>query len=96
MEIIFLPPYSPDFNPIKGRFREVKDFIRKEWYTRDTQGLPFSRFLEWYINLVGVRLESAEGHFAILALRESIRTSTYIGLVRGGIIHYSNAQKYAR
>lgn len=55
--------YWPDLNPIEERFGEVKDFMRKEWYNRDTNGLPFGHFLKWCINLVGAGVESAEGHF---------------------------------
>ena len=25
----FLPPYSPDFNPIEGSYNEAKDFVRE-------------------------------------------------------------------
>ncbi len=27
--LLFLPPYSPDFNPIEHAFSKIKDFLRK-------------------------------------------------------------------
>jgi transposase len=63
VELIFLPPYSPDLNPIEEYFGEVKDYMRKEWYKTETKGLPFASFLKWCINQVGAKQGSAEGHF---------------------------------
>src|SRR3712207_9103487 len=28
-ELIYLPPYSPEFNPIEEAFSKIKDFLRK-------------------------------------------------------------------
>lgn len=58
-----LPPGSPKLSPIEEHFGEVKGFMRKEWYTRDTKGLPFGHFLKWCIGQVGAKRKSAEGHF---------------------------------
>jgi transposase len=30
VELVFLPPYSPDFNPIEESFAELKAWIKKE------------------------------------------------------------------
>jgi transposase len=30
-KLIFLPPYSPDFNPIEQAFSSVKAYIRRHW-----------------------------------------------------------------
>ena len=33
--VLFLPPYSPDFNPIEGMFSQVKALVRAgEWRDR--------------------------------------------------------------
>lgn len=63
VDILFLPPYSPDLNPIEEHFGELKAFLRKEWYNRDTRGLPFAAFPKWCISCVGAKRESVEGHF---------------------------------
>lgn len=31
VKLLHLPPYSPDFNPIKEFFAELKAFIRRNW-----------------------------------------------------------------
>ena len=31
MCIVFLPPYSPDFNPIEEAFSSIKAWIRANW-----------------------------------------------------------------
>jgi transposase len=31
VELLFLPPYSPDLNPIEEHFGEVKSLLRREW-----------------------------------------------------------------
>lgn len=63
VDIIFFSPYSPDLNPIEEHFGEVKCFMRKEWYFRDTKGLPFGRFLNKCVSQVGAKRESTEGNF---------------------------------
>lgn len=64
VKLVYLPPYSPDLNPIEEFFAELKGFIRRSWsyYTEDpSQG--FGSFLEWCIDQVGAIEESARGHF---------------------------------
>jgi transposase len=64
VKLVYLPPYSPDLNPIEEFFAELKHFIRRNWsyYAEDPiQG--FATFLEWCINQVEAREESARGHF---------------------------------
>lgn len=59
-----LPPYSPNKNPIKEFFAELKAFINKHWRVfEDNPTLEFESFLEWYIDEVGARRASAHGHF---------------------------------
>jgi transposase len=64
VKLIYLPPYSPDLNPIEEFFAELKQFIKRRW---DEYGqrpnYRFDEFLEWCIRVVGSRVPSAEGHF---------------------------------
>ena len=64
VKLMYLPPYSPDLNPIEEFFAELKAFIKRSWstYEEDTaQG--FDVFLEWCVDQVGSRTQSARGHF---------------------------------
>lgn len=64
VKLVYLPPYSPDLNPIEEFFAELKAFIRRNWQSYDEnpeQG--FDNFLEWCVDVVGARERSAEGHF---------------------------------
>lgn len=62
--LLYLPPYSPDLNPIQEFFAELKAFIKRQWheYEHDPDQ-DFTMFLEWCIGVVGGRKHSAEGHF---------------------------------
>lgn len=31
MKLVYLPPYSPDLNPIEEFFAELKGFIKRSW-----------------------------------------------------------------
>jgi transposase len=31
VKLVYLPPYSSDFNPIEEFFAELKGFIRRNW-----------------------------------------------------------------
>jgi transposase len=62
--LVYLPPYSPDLNPIEEFFAELKAFIKKQWH--EFEGRPcqdFKVFLEWCISVVGSKERSARGHF---------------------------------
>jgi transposase len=64
-KLIYLPLYSPDLNPIEELFAELKGFIRRNWnyYEKDPER-GFDGFLEWRINVVGAKEESARGFSA--------------------------------
>jgi transposase len=32
VKLLYLPPYSPDLNPIEEFFTELKAFIKKQWH----------------------------------------------------------------
>lgn len=64
VKVLFLPPYSPDLNPIEEFFAELKAFIKRNWSSHtDHSQQGFAAFLEWCVNMVGSRKSSAEGHF---------------------------------
>lgn len=64
VRLIYLPPYSPDLNPIEEFFAELKAFIRRKWtvYKEDPEQ-DFGVFLERCVDTVGARKRSARGHF---------------------------------
>ena len=74
VKLMFLPPYSPDLNPIEEFFAELKSFIKKNWETfENSPEQGFEEFLEWCIDVVGGKKSSAHGHFkhAGLTIEES-------------------------
>lgn len=64
VKLLYLPPYSPDLNPIEEFFSELKAFIKKNWRAfEDAPEQGFDAFLEWCVDVVGGRRDSAKGHF---------------------------------
>lgn len=64
VKLLYLPPYSPDFNPIEEFFAELKAYIKKAWSTfARNPGQGFHSFLRKCVQTVGEREKSAEGHF---------------------------------
>ncbi|KAJ5340390.1 hypothetical protein N7541_009514 [Penicillium brevicompactum] len=64
VKLVYLPPYSPDLNPIGEYFAELKAFIRRNWQSyEENPAQGFDNFLEWCVDVVGARKKSAEGHF---------------------------------
>jgi hypothetical protein len=64
VKLVYLPPYSPDLNPIEELFAELKAFIKRHWQAyADNPDQGFDTFLEWCVDTVGRRKQSAEGHF---------------------------------
>ena len=64
VKLVYLPPYSPDLNPIEEFFSELKAYIRRNFvrYEEDPEQ-GFQTFLERCIEVVGSRKQSALGHF---------------------------------
>jgi transposase len=61
---MYLPPYSPDLNLIEEFFAELKAFIKRSWRTyEDDPAQGFDVFLEWCVDQVGSKEQSARGHF---------------------------------
>ena len=64
VKLVYLPPYSPDLNPIEEFFSELKAFIRRHWRRYEqSPDQDFDTFLEGCIEAVGSRERSAIGHF---------------------------------
>lgn len=62
--LLYLPPYSPDLNPIEEFFGELKRYIQEVWDEfEDLIKEDFAAFLKEAVRVVGRRRESAEGHF---------------------------------
>lgn len=64
VKLCYLPPYSPDLNPIEEFFAELKAFIKKNWKVyEEGPEQDFAVFLEWCVDMVGDNKKSAKGHF---------------------------------
>ncbi len=62
----FLPPYSPDFNPIEESFGDLKAFIRRYYRRERPRFRTYQRFLEWAVKEVGTgagAIRRARAHF---------------------------------
>jgi transposase len=64
VKLVYLPPYSPDLNPIEEFFSELKGFAKRSWqlYAGDPDR-SFGEYLQWCVDVVGAREDSARGHF---------------------------------
>lgn len=70
--IKFLPPYSPDFNPIEESFNDLKSFIRRHYRKKKSEFNLYQEFLEWAIKEVGrgpSAAKRARGHFRNAGIR---------------------------
>ncbi len=64
VKLVYLPPYSPDLNPIEEFFAELKSFIKRNWKSyEDDPDKDFQVFLEWCIDVVGSKVQNVQGHF---------------------------------
>jgi transposase len=64
VRLLYLPPYSPDFNPIEEFFAELKAYIKKAWpsFGQDPDQGSHA-FLRQCVYDIGAKQQSAEGHF---------------------------------
>lgn len=60
VKLLYLPPYSPDLNPIEEFFAELKAFIKKHWHEYEDSPYQDFRMLS---GVVGGRDHSAKAHF---------------------------------
>jgi transposase len=64
VKLIYLPPYSPDLNPIEEFFAELKAFVKRNWgLYEENPEQGFGSFLEWCVDSAGGRARNARGHF---------------------------------
>ena len=64
VKLLYLPPYSPDFNPIEEQFAELKALVKKEISIyEENPHLDFGAYLQWCVDMVGSNQNSARGHF---------------------------------
>jgi transposase len=66
VELIFLPPYSPDYNPIEESFADLKSFIRRSYRSHIGQFDSYQSYLEWAVKQTGTGdrgARKARGHF---------------------------------
>jgi transposase len=48
VKLVYLPPYSPDLNPIESFFAELKSFVKRSWgFYEEDPGQGFDSFVEW-------------------------------------------------
>ena len=62
----FLPPYSPDFNPIEESFADLKAYIRRHYRNERPNHASYQLFLEWAVRASGTGPDAARrarGHF---------------------------------
>jgi DDE superfamily endonuclease len=73
VKLLYLPPYSPDLNPIEEFFAELMAFIKKQWHEyEDSPHQDFRVFLEWCVGVVGGR-----DHSTLVPSRREIAYSAY-------------------
>lgn len=64
--IRFLPPYSPDFNPIEESFSDLKAYIRRHYRRQRSRFNTYQDFLNWAVQEVGsgvAAMRRARAHF---------------------------------
>jgi transposase len=59
IKVAYLPPYSPDLNPIEEAFAELKAWCRKHY--KDAETMSFEAFLE---HAMLNQKNGARGHFS--------------------------------
>ncbi|KAF4546962.1 Hypothetical protein D9617_85g015900 [Elsinoe fawcettii] len=64
VRLVYLPPYSPDFNPIEEYFGQLKDTIRRHWHLWES-GVhdEFEHFIADCVRISGSNRNAARGHF---------------------------------
>ena len=62
----YLPPYSPDFNPIEAYFGDLKSYIRRQYQWEGGDKMPEADFREFLLEsatIVGSRVNKIRGHY---------------------------------
>jgi transposase len=71
--IKYLPPYSPDLNPVEESFQDLKALIRRTYRTKKSQFDDYQGFLEWAVQKSGTGAAArrrAKAHFNHAGIRE--------------------------
>lgn len=66
VRIVYLPPYSPDFNPIEAYFSDVKAAVRRHYQYKLDQWHSNEEFGDFLVDIaheVGSNVEAVRGHF---------------------------------
>lgn len=64
VRLVYLPPYSPDFNPIEEYFSQLKAFIKRDFSLWEEGSFEtFEGFLEYCVQITGSDVDAAKGHF---------------------------------
>lgn len=70
----FLPPYSPDFNPIEESFSDLKAYIRRHYRRERPKHRTYQDFLEWAVRAISTGAEAgrkARAHFQHAGIQAS-------------------------
>ena len=62
IHLVYLPPYSPDFNPIEQSFAQMKAWMRKNTKTADLYASDFEGFIRLALRKV-FQGKDARGHY---------------------------------
>ncbi|KAF4547005.1 Hypothetical protein D9617_72g012010 [Elsinoe fawcettii] len=64
VKLIYLPPYSPDVNPIEEFFGQLKVTVRRHWdLWQSSVYVAFKDYIVECVRIVGADKEAAKGHF---------------------------------
>jgi transposase len=58
--IRWLPPYSPDFNPVEESFEDMKAYIRRTYRKEHGNHASYRDYLEWVVRKVDTGAEAAK------------------------------------
>lgn len=58
VKVLYLPPYSPDLNPIEEFFAELKAFVRRNW--QNHEGQNFKKFFVNGVSMPSGRKEKVQ------------------------------------
>jgi transposase/arginine repressor len=64
--VLYLPPYSPDLNPIEEFFADLKKYIKKTYEKEYRKHATYQDYLEWAVKQCGrgdQAKKNARGHF---------------------------------
>ena len=64
VKLLYLPPYSPNLNPIEEFSSELECYIKRNWKLyEDEPEQGFDNFLQACVDAVGAKKASAEANF---------------------------------